>query len=236
MNLRDPMFWEGVYDRILTTLGFDRNRDYHSCRVLDLLLSTRTDIVAESRRHLVELLRGRSVVVIGDSADSGCPKPQGSVLVAADAAFEKCQEVGVIPDVVTTDLDGVSESSLKIRDTLFVVHAHGDNVEYLERLFPNMRGLLLGTAQYKCSHRVEVPGGFTDGDRAVFLAYYYGARKVFIYGFNFGSVSRWVKPSGIRVNATIKLAKLSWSRILLLLLKDLGYDIECLENSCEGWI
>lgn len=236
MNLRDPMFWESIYDRILTTLGFDRDRDYYSCQVLDVLLSTRTSIVAESRKHLVELLQGRNVVVVGDSAGSNCPKPQGDVLIAADAAFEKCLEVGVVPDIVATDLDGVSESSLKNRDTLFVVHAHGDNVEYLERFLPNVGGLLLGTAQYKCSHRVEVPGGFTDGDRAAFLAYYYGARRVFIYGFNFSSVGRWVKPSGIRVNATVKLAKLSWSRILLLLLKDLGYEIECLEDSCEGWI
>ncbi|MEM2006729.1 MAG: 6-hydroxymethylpterin diphosphokinase MptE-like protein [Sulfolobales archaeon] len=236
MNLKDPLFWEGVYDRILTSLGFDRDRDYFSCRVLDLLLSSRMGIVAESQKRLVELLQGRTAIVVGDSTGSGCPRPQGGVLVVADAAFEKCLEEGVVPDIVTTDLDGIPESSLRARDTLFVVHAHGDNVEYLERFLPYVGGQLIGTAQYKCSHRVEVPGGFTDGDRAVFLAYYYGAKRVFIYGFDFSSVGRWIKPSGVQVNATIKLAKLAWSRILLLLLKDLGYEIECLENSCEGWI
>ena len=160
----------------------------------------------------------------------------GAVLIAADASFEKCLEDGIVPDVVTTDLDGVTAESLRSRDTLFVVHAHGDNVDYVRRLLPEVGGLLIGTAQFKCSPRVEVPGGFTDGDRAVFLAYYYGARKVYLQGFDFSSIGRWLKPSGVRVNASVKMAKLAWARLLLSLLKNTGYEVECLEDSCKSWI
>lgn len=236
MNLKDPLFWEELYGYILTNLGLDRDKDYYSCRVLDSLLSARIDVVEESRKRLIELIEGKTVVVVGDSPGFSCPESRGDVLIAADASFEKCLEKGVVPDIVTTDLDGVTPSSLRIRDTLFVVHAHGDNAEYLERLVPEVRGLLLGTAQYKCSYRVEMPGGFTDGDRAVFLAYYYRARRVYLYSFSFSSVGRWLKPSGISVNANSKLAKLAWAKILLLILKNVGYEVECLENSCEGWI
>lgn len=236
MDLRDPLFWERLYDYILTDLGLDRDRDYHSCRVLDMLLSARMSTVVEARKILIELIEGKSAMIVGDSPNSSCFRPQGSVLIAADSSLEKCLEVGITPDIVTTDLDGVTVSSLRSKDTLFVVHAHGDNVERLERLLPEVRGLFIGTAQYKCSPRIEVPGGFTDGDRAAFLAYYYGARKVYLHGFSFSSVGRWLKPSGTRVNASAKLAKLAWARILLLVLKSVGYEVECIESDCEGWI
>lgn len=236
MNLRDPLYWEGLYDYILTNLGLNRAGDYYSCRILDMLLSSRMDVVLKSKEYLKNLIDGRTAIVIGDSPGSSCPKSGGAVLIAADSSFEKCVENGVVPDIVTTDLDGLSPGSLGAEDVLFVVHAHGDNVERVVRLLPEVRGFLVGTAQYMCSSRIELPGGFTDGDRGVFLAYYYGAKKVYLHGFNFVSVSRWYKPSGARVNVVSKLAKLAWARLLLLLLKDVGYEIECHENSCEGWI
>lgn len=236
LNLRDPLFWEAMYDLILKDLGINRDADYYSCQLLDMVLSTKMDAVAEAYKKLRDLLEDRVVVVIGDSPGSGCPKLGESVTIAADAALEKCLDAGVLPDIVVTDLDGLPSSSLNIGEVLFVVHAHGDNVNLIRSLVPRIRGLLIGTAQYRCSPRVTLPGGFTDGDRAVFLAYYYGAKKVYLYGFSFNRIGRWVKPSGARVDLRIKLAKLAWSKFLLLLLKDSGYGIECLESGCEGWI
>ncbi|MCX8184485.1 MAG: DUF115 domain-containing protein [Sulfolobales archaeon] len=236
MNLKDPLFWEMLYDYILTSLGFSREGDYYSCRILDILLSTRMNVVLRSLRYIMELVSGRTVVVIGDSPRSRCRKLGGAVLIAADSSLEKCLEEGVVPDVVATDLDGISTNSLRLKDTLFVVHAHGDNVDRVNRLLPSIEGFFIGTSQFKCSPRVEVPGGFTDGDRAVFLAYYYGAKKVYLQGFDFSSIGRWLKPSGTRVNANIKIAKLAWARLLLSLLKNTGYEIECFEDSCKGWI
>ncbi len=236
MNLGNPLYWEALYDRILTSLGLEREKDYYSCRLLDLFLSTRMDTVLETRRLLSELIGGKRVVVVGDSPGLGCPKPSGTVLIAADASYEKCLEEGAVPDVVATDLDGVSESSLKTENTVLAIHAHGDNAELLVRLLPEVRGPFVGTAQCKCSPRVELPGGFTDGDRAVFLAFYYGAEKVYLYGFDFSSVGRYLKPSGVRVSVSAKLAKLAWARLLLLLLRDSGYGVECLEGGCKGWV
>jgi uncharacterized Rossmann fold enzyme len=236
MNLRDPLLWEHLYGTILTSLGLSREEDYISCRLLDALLSTRVDLLERSLKRLSELLVGRYVLVVGDFLLGPCPKLPNTTLVAADSAFAKCVEGGVVPDVLVTDLDGVTVEHLKFRDVVYVVHAHGDNYERVVRLVPEVEGYLIGTAQYKCSERVQVFGGFTDGDRAAYLAYYMGAARVLLYGFNLNQVAEVVKPSGISVNLRSKLAKLSWARYLLLLLRESGYGVECFGGTCEGWL
>ncbi|MCC6015233.1 MAG: DUF115 domain-containing protein [Desulfurococcaceae archaeon] len=236
MNLRDPLLWEHLYGTILTSLGLSREGDFVSCRLLDALLSTRVDLLERSLRRLSELLVGRDVIVVGDFLVGPCPKLPSATLVAADSAFAKCVERGVVPEVLVTDLDGVTVRHLKFRDVVYVVHAHGDNYERLLRLVPEVEGYLVGTAQCKCSERVQLFGGFTDGDRAAYLAYYMGATRVLLYGFNFSQVTEVVKPSGISVNPRSKLAKLSWARYLLFLLRESGYRVECLGGTCEGWL
>lgn len=236
MCVRDRLSWESLYDIIVDSLGLDRERDHYSCRVLDLILSTRTELVLKSRRRLSELLEGKDAVVIGDAYAPRCPSKLGKVLIAADAAFGACLREGIVPDVVVTDLDGVTQDMLGYRDVIYVVHAHGDNIDKVISLIPHVRGFLVGTAQCGCSYRVDVPGGFTDGDRGVFLAFRYGASRVYLHGFDFGKVSRLVKPSGALVNVRSKLAKLAWAKLLLQLLKYSGYEIECLERGCKGWI
>ncbi len=236
MNLRDPLFWENLYGTILTSLGLSREEDFTSCHLLDMVLSTRVDLVGNSLRRLSELLSGREVLVIGDFLRGQCLRLPNTTLVAADSAFVKCVESGVVPDVLVTDLDGVTSKYLKFRDVVYVVHAHGDNYERVVKLVPEVEGYLVGTAQCKCSNRVQVFGGFTDGDRAAYLAYYMGAERVILYGFNFKQVAELVKPSGVSVNPGSKLAKLSWARYLLLLLRESGYSVECFRDACEGWL
>ncbi len=236
MSVRDRFFWEIFYDSIIANLGFDRERDHYSCRILDIILSTRMELVFESRRYLSKLLEGGDAIVVGDAFTSGCPSKSGKVLIAADAAFGVCLREGIIPDVVVTDLDGITRDMLGYRDVVYVVHAHGDNIDKIVSLVPEVRGFLIGTAQCGCSHRVDVPGGFTDGDRGVYLAFSYGASRVYLYGFDFGRVSRLEKPSGTLINIKNKLAKLAWAKLLLQLLKYSGYRIECLEGGCKSWI
>jgi len=236
VNLRDPLVWEHLYGAILSSLGLSREEDFSSCRLLDMVLSTRADLVERSVERLSEMLSGKVVVVVGDFLKGPCPRLPDTTLVAADSAFAKCTERGVVPDVVVTDLDGVTLRHLKFRGVVYVVHAHGGNYERVAKLVPEVEGYLVGTAQCKCSSRVQVFGGFTDGDRAAYLAYYMGAARVLLYGFNFNQVAELVKPSGIPVNPGSKLAKLSWARYLLLLLRESGYSVECLGGACEGWL
>ena len=42
--------------------------------------------------------------------------------------------IGIIPDIIVTDLDGNEDTIKKISKTksIFVIHAHGDNIEKLQ--------------------------------------------------------------------------------------------------------
>jgi hypothetical protein len=64
---------------------------------------------------------------------------------------------------------------------------------------------VLGTAQTQPEPLLLNVGGFTDGDRAVFLAKEYGARTISAIGFDFSDIS--VTPR--------KMQKLQWAKRLL---------------------
>ena len=58
-----------------------------------------------------------------------------------------------------------------------VVHAHGDNIEKIH-LVKNFKNCI-GTTQTKSFGKLHNFGGFTDGDRCVFLANHFKAKKYF---------------------------------------------------------
>jgi hypothetical protein len=65
-----------------------------------------------------------------------------------------------------------------------VVHAHGDNMEALRKFVPKLRNVI-GTTQTKPFGKLFNFGGFTDGDRCVFLAKELGATSITLLGFDF---------------------------------------------------
>jgi uncharacterized Rossmann fold enzyme len=67
-----------------------------------------------------------------------------------------------------------------------VVHAHGDNTGMLKKLVPKFKKLV-GTTQVMPVENVYNFGGFTDGDRCVFLAEEFGAKKIVLVGMDFGN-------------------------------------------------
>lgn len=100
----------------------------------------------------------------------------GSVVVAVEGyTAKKLARRGVKPDVVVSDWDFEPEGAALGR--IAVIHAHGDNYWRLPR------GPYIYTVQtwpVGCTANVS---GFTDGDRAVYLAYYMGAREIKVSGF-----------------------------------------------------
>jgi len=57
-------------------------------------------------------------------------------------------------------------------------------------------------------------GGFTDGDRTVFLADHFNAKKIFLAGFDFdGNIGKYSFAD--KKNKEIKLKKLKWCNHLL---------------------
>ena len=95
----------------------------------------------------------------------------------ADGATKAIIENGLKPDIVVTDLDGdiISLKKTGRTNTIMVVHAHGDNSEKIH-FVKNFKNCI-GTTQTKPMGRVRNFGGFTDGDRCVFLASSFKAKK-----------------------------------------------------------
>jgi len=125
----------------------------------------------------------------------------------ADGATRAIIENGLKPDIVVTDLDGDIKSLKKVgrTNTLMVVHAHGDNTDKIH-LVKNFKNCV-GTTQTKPAGRIHNFGGFTDGDRCVFLANHFKAKKIILLGMDFGTrIGKYSKTT--IVNRTIKIAKL----------------------------
>jgi len=100
----------------------------------------------------------------------------GSVVVAVEGyTAKKLYRRGVRADVVVTDWDFEPEGTALGR--IAVVHAHGDNYWRIPK------GDYVYSVQTWPTGCTVNFSGFTDGDRAVYMAYYLGARELTISGF-----------------------------------------------------
>jgi 2-amino-4-hydroxy-6-hydroxymethyldihydropteridine diphosphokinase len=212
--------WAPVYAEIRRSFGFRLDRERLAASALTGLLRP-ADRTAPLAR-IGERLRGRDAVVVGLAPRAGAPPlwrlpaaPDRPVLLAADGATATCLAAGLVPTLVVTDLDGpvASEVAASGRGSLTVVHAHGDNIPALKAWVPDFPGELAGSWAGPPRAALVNVGGFTDGDRAAFLAEAAGARRVLLWGFDFEEVEE--DDPGLRHR---KLAKLAWARRALDLL------------------
>ena len=100
------------------------------------------------------------------------------VKLVADGAVQALIENKIKPDIVVTDLDGNLSFLQKVEKLggIMVVHAHGDNIDMLKKVIPKLHHLI-GTTQVMPTENIHDFGGFTDGDRCVFLAEEFGAQQ-----------------------------------------------------------
>ena len=172
--------WEPYYLRILAHFGFDRARDEEAAILLGSLLS-RDDLPL-----LGDRIRGKTVTVCGNGPNLADELGTlRGVVVAADGAANRLYARGIRPEAIVTDLDGATGDFIRMNEagTVIVVHAHGDNMDLLRRWVPRFPGPLVGTTQGRPFGRIHDFGGFSDGDRAVFLAHALGAAEVLLAGF-----------------------------------------------------
>jgi len=209
--------WAPRYERIREEFGFPFDREERAAATLERLLRP-ADRVAPLER-LGARIRGHDAVVVGMAPGAGPPpiwrlpdSPDRPVLIAADGATVPCLEAGLEPAVIVTDLDGPvpSEITANLRGSLAVVHAHGDNVAAIERWVPEFPGELAGSWAGPPRTALIDVGGFTDGDRAAYLAEELGARRILLWGFEFERIDESDEAARAR-----KLAKLGWARRLL---------------------
>ncbi|MCI4366852.1 MAG: DUF115 domain-containing protein [Thermoplasmata archaeon] len=208
--------WAPVYERIRAELGYSWAGERAAADVLIGLLSETPSV--RSVDLLLEGLRGRDVVIAGLAPGAGAPpvwrlndRTPHPALVTADGATVGCLNAGLVPNVVVTDLDGpvAAEVSASARGAILLVHAHGDNVPALREWVPQFTGPLLGSWAGRPESPLLNYGGFTDGDRAAYLAEAAGARRVLLWGFDFGRVAPGDPQSAL------KLRKLAWARVAL---------------------
>jgi len=188
-NLSDMMIsgWGERYLLILKELGYSQKKDRESAIILDSILKK-----TNTTEKILKLIEGKTVFVIGSgpSLSNAIPKLKKlkkSIKIAADSSLKPLVDNGIIPDIVVTDLDGDENTIKKIAKTksIFIIHAHGDNIEKLE-LVKKIRNCI-GTTQSNPFNKIQNFGGFTDGDRGVFLANYFGAKKIILFGMDFGN-------------------------------------------------
>ncbi len=194
--------WHPIYWDIVERLDLDAKRDKEATRLLTMLLE---DIDPQPLLvRLRDTLSGRNVVICGAGPSLDRHLRQlwendeisESVIVVADGAVSVVMEQGIDCDIVVTDLDGNLDHLKKTADkgTLFIVHAHGDNMDIVKSVVPRL-GNILGSTQVEPTNRAFLWGGFTDGDRACHIVSEYLPTKIILAGMDFGStVGKWSKP------------------------------------------
>lgn len=198
--------WKWIYDEIVRDFGFDRKKDEDAARILNEFLMLRDEKV-----NIERLIRGRDVLVCGDGPSlrydvSLLDNGRGKTFIAADGATSTLLAKDILPHIVVSDLDGNMDDIIYANKmgAAVVVHAHGDNVEALRKFVPKLRNVI-GTTQAKPFGKLFNFGGFTDGDRCVFLAKELGAASVTLLGFDFDDMGA----------SETKRKKLKWAEKLV---------------------
>ena len=198
--------WEPFYLALLEDFGFSIKRDEEAAKLLSELLHGLENWLHEAGARV----RGRDVVVFGNAPtldrELDGLQEKDAVFLAADGATTVLLKRGIVPDIIVTDLDGPFPDILRANQegSIVVVHAHGDNLDALQRYVPQLKRVI-GTAQCRPPPGLYNFGGFTDGDRCVFLARELGAASIKLVGFDFDDES--VTPR--------KRRKLIWAKRLI---------------------
>ncbi len=207
--------WENLYRQIEEDFGFSYEKEIRARNELSRLIGHRFLKMEDIGRVI-----GEEVYVVGFSPTLEKEIdliPKDARIIAADDAAVILYQNDIHPKIILTDLDGEIDSLIKIRDAIFGVHAHGDNMENLPYIdfFPKR----FGTTQIEPIWNVYNFGGFTDGDRCVFLAHHFGAR-IHVVGFNFKE-PRMKEGKDME----IKKKKLLWAEFLIKYLEESGAEI-----------
>ncbi len=198
--------WEPVYETILEAFGYGRGGD-ETAR--DELAAA----VAGADTYDPERLpaAGATVAVAGagpslpDETDRAA---DADLVLAASTAADVLREAGVAVDCMVTDLDKNPDTvrTLTREGVPVAVHAHGDNRDLLAEHVPALSlDAVVPTTQAAPVEGVHDFGGFTDGDRAAFLADALGADRLRFPGWDLDDPT--VGPE--------KARKLAWAERLL---------------------
>lgn len=197
--------WDALYGEILDDFGYSRSEDEASARLLKALMQN-ADLIDDDDIAVTD-----EVVVVGP-ASPVFDSLEGRTLIAAGSATECVMEAGIVPDIVVTDLDGDIQCQIEAsrRGAVTFIHAHGDNTELISEYAKMFTGPVVLTTQTHPDNVIRNYGGFTDGDRAVSIAFALGASSVELRGFDFNAP---VQKDG--TDMSVKMKKLRWAERLI---------------------
>ena len=206
--------WQQKYLKILKEFSYDRSREIKSAKILDSFLKNKL-----RSNSLEKKIKNKTVFVIGagPSLSASIPylkKFKNITKIVADGATQAMLENKIVPDIIVTDLDGDMESLKRASESgsIMIVHAHGDNINRLPHAM-SFR-YCIGTTEDIPFGKIRNFGGFTDGDRCVFLANHFRASKIIMIGMDFGIHIGKYSKIGI-YNKSIKIKKLRKGKSLL---------------------
>jgi uncharacterized Rossmann fold enzyme len=194
--------WLPWYEEICTHFGFNPHDDFLSSLLLDDLAKVKCSSFSFRRQFIRKDIR---VVGNGPNLSAILENAHGGAYFVADSALSVYYRILGPPDVIVTDLDGDAVLIRKCHEegSRLVVHAHGDNRENIRRILPDLNEEVLCTTQNAPFGMIYNFGGFTDGDRAAYLADRVGARSITLTGFDFMHPTG--KPGGDPVTKAEKL-------------------------------
>ncbi len=222
--------WWPRYLEIVARFGYSIEEDQRATDLLSGIISGQ----AIPLSNISSLVTKRNVLVCGagPSLTRNLEEiiqnniNQETTIISADGATTALLEYDLQPDLIVSDLDGNVPDILQahLAGSIVLVHAHGDNTSALEHYVPMLLqdqtegNGVLGSTQARPRPGVINSGGFTDGDRCVFLAEALRANIIGLVGMDLGVfVGRYSKPSlssDILASKT-KREKLSVAKALL---------------------
>jgi len=218
MNYKD---WEIIYKKISKDLKISYEDDLRSSYLLN-------DLLTEKEKKDIGLLekkiKGKNVYIFGagPSLEEKIKKYKENfiekTIIASDGATSALIKSKIIPDIIVTDLDGKISDQIYANEkgSIIVIHSHGDNIKEIKNYFPKFKNNVFGTTQInpKSFKNLYNFAGFTDGDRAVYLASFFKAKKIFLIGFDFnGVIGKYSFAE--KKDENIKLKKLKWCEKLI---------------------
>ncbi len=237
--------WKLWYERILDDFKFSKIDDEDSASLLNQILNDEGFITIEDLKHEVVDFKNTDKFIVfgaGPSIKQHITNIRENynlddyILVVADGATTALLEERIVPDIIVTDLDGNMDDILasNYRNSYIVVHAHGNN-KHLIAEYTSFLDNVLGTTQSKPEGCLYNFGGFTDGDRAIFLSIDLGAKSIILAGMDFGDiVTKYSRPKNqldLMDADDIKKRKLKYAEELCNWIKD-NVDVELI-NLCD---
>lgn len=194
-----------IQDEIRESFGWGLDSDVESAELL----------VSKCKNSEPNLRFEGKVTVVGAAAEPGV-KSQYPIVVA-DGAIGAIEDLSTVA-LIVTDGDGTPHIERALNKGIPIcLHAHGDNVESWSKILSQINERQEVFLTHQTPREIDGmynPGGFTDGDRAVCIAFALGATEVELVGFSTDDVGQW---SGV-TDKKRKLIKLQWmSKVLNIL-------------------